>query len=268
MEKKEDVIGFPVVFKKYSYQPSSNSPTYILEDIDISISPGEFVSVVGSNAAGKSTLLKAIAGELIKDNITGEVLVNGQIINKPVNRIIDRVGIVHQFDHIDLIDSLSVVQNIALRKLLGSGNRFKLFPITSRWKRSIGAELNVHGVIDPPQLDNPVHTLAGGKKQMLNVAIAINFEHETNPCRLLILDEHTSRLDSNNAKRVMNYTLKEIKRSSITTLMVTHKLTDAIEFTDRIIVMKSGKVKTIIDQKNNGKISLLELTDLIEKESN
>lgn len=254
--------GFKVLLKNVKYRPSAFSTKYILNDITFNIDPGEIVAIVGSNAAGKSSLLKAIAGEL--KNIEGDVTIAGQPIKIPVNRVIDQVGIVHQFDDADLVDDLSVAQNICIRKLLGGGYDDKnIFPLNSKWKRKIAAQLGELGVIDPPYIEEPIKNLAGGIKQMLNVAIAIHFEHQKNPCRLLLLDEHTSRLDPINAKKVMEFTIEQTIKNSITTLMVTHKHIDAINYVERVLVMREGKIIKDINKKQN-KITLEQLTKYVE----
>jgi putative tryptophan/tyrosine transport system ATP-binding protein len=256
--------GFRVKLTDVSFSPSRHSFKPVLNHISLEIEPGEFVAVIGSNAAGKSALLKAIAGELPK--LSGEVKVGGKVIEEPVNRTIDGVGIVHQFDDSDLIEHLSIAQNIAIRQLLGGGHKLWLFAITKRWRRAIAQELGSNADFLNEDLDILVRNLAGGKRQMLSVVIAIYLEHKNNPCRLLLLDEHTSRLDHINATKVMKYTASEIRRIRTTALMVTHRYIDAKDYADRILVILDGAIYK--DIKNPKEVTIEQLNQWVEGREN
>lgn len=248
-------FGFTVKLNNVSFQPSRFRERRVLKDVSRSITSGEFVAIVGSNGAGKSTLISAIAGELPLHE--GEVHIAQTLINKPVNRLIDGVGIVHQFDDLDLILHLTVAQNIAIRQWLGSKSR----PAVGRdsWRRYIRNQLGSKAPSFRADLDDIVGNLAGGDRQMLSVVIAVHLEHQENPCRLLLLDEHTSRLDHNNAKIVMKYTVGEIRRCSLTAIMVTHRYTDALQYADRILVMRDGAIKTDFGKEQVSNLNVEEL---------
>jgi len=253
--------GFRVKLTDVSFSPSRYSFKSVLNHIDLEIEPGEFVAVIGSNAAGKSALLKTIAGEL--PNLpSGEVRIGGKIIKEPVNQVIDGVGIVHQFDDCDLIEHLSIAQNIAIRQLLGGGHKSRFFAITKRWRAAIAQELGSKADFLNEDLDILVRNLAGGKRQMLSVVIAIHLEHKNNPCRLLLLDEHTSRLDHINAEKVMKYTVNEIRRIRTTALMVTHRYIDAKNYADRILVILDGTIYK--DIKNPKEVTIEQLNKWVE----
>lgn len=255
--KNDHGSGFRVKLKNVSFTPPRNSRK-ILDIPSLEIAPGEFVAVIGSNSAGKSSLLKAIAGEL--RGVEGEVTIGEQPIDRPVNQVIDGVGIVHQFDDYDLIEHLSVAQNIAIRQLLGGGHKSKIFAVTSGFLRDVRQELASKAEPSAVDVDLLVRNLAGGKRQMLSVAIAIHLEHKMNPCHLLLLDEHTSRLDHQNAKTVMEYTASEVRRIKTTALMVTHKYTDAL-LADRILVIVEGKiVKDVVPEQ----VTIDELNSWVE----
>jgi len=249
-------VGYGIELKGVSYQPSRFSLRRVLQDVSLSIKSGEFVAIVGCNGAGKSTLLNAIAGELPLHE--GEVRIGQTLINKPVNRIIDGVGIVHQFDDFDLILGLSVAQNIAIRQWLGSKSRPAVG--SDSWKRDIRSKLASHAPSLHADLDDMVGNLAGGDRQMLSVVIAAHLEHQKNPCRLLLLDEHTSRLDHANAQSVMTYTVGEIKKYCLTAIMVTHRYPDALRNADRILVMRDG---AIIKDMDKSEISILSVDQLM-----
>lgn len=240
----ETASGYAVSLDNVTFAPSSKGHKRVLDGLSLSIEPATTVALVGSNGAGKSTVLRAISGEILIDR--GLVSIGGQSVDRPVNRIIDGVGVVHQRDEIDLIDHLTVAQNIALRQLLGGSlRRSALAPMSRRWRTRVAALLNEGGMRNVPDLDQIVGHLSGGMKQMLAVAIAVHLEHEENPCRLLLLDEHTSKLDRTNAARVMRYTIAQVASTQATCVMVTHKYDDAIAFADRIAVVADGQVAKV-----------------------
>lgn len=248
------MMGYQIDMKNVCYTSRTHSHK-VLNNISLTITQGSFVAVVGSNAAGKSSLLKAIAGELTLNS--GEVKIGGRVIDKPVNRKIDGVGIVHQDESTDLIEHVSVAQNIAIRQICCKGHPCKIWSNSEKWKRDISSKLASIKGFSPPDLDQKVKYLSGGVKQQLNVAIAIHLEHNNTPSRLLLLDEHTSKLDTTNASTIMDFTAYEIKSNGITALMVTHRLSDAIKYTDRILIMLNGTLAE--DINNDGSITVQDL---------
>ncbi len=230
--------GYRIALEHVTYRTSRFADKAVLDGVDLHIEPGEFVALVGSNGAGKSTVLRALAGEI---EVAGMVTVGGQEVDRPVNQIIDGVGVVHQDEGIDLIDGLTVAQNISIRQLLGTRKAGPFFVDTKTWRRHIAATLGAHSPVDY-DLDEIVGNLNGGRKQMLAVTIAIHLEHERNPCRALLLDEHTSRLDHANAREIMEYTATQARTTAATTVMVTHRYSHAIAYADRIIVLRDGKI--------------------------
>jgi putative ABC transport system ATP-binding protein len=232
--------GFGIEINSLSFRPFRDPGKDVLQDVNLSVRPGEFVAIVGPNGAGKSSILRAIAGEI--QPTSGVVSVGGQIVNRPINQIIDGVGIVHQIEDTDLIDHLTIAHNISIRQLLGGGHTKRFWAMSAGWKREIAMILGSHSAVARFDLNRMVGTLSGGEKQVLSIAIATHLEHRRNPCRLLLLDEHTSRLDPQNADVVMNYTREQVRSTRATTLMVTHRYKDAIVDTSRVIVVRNGKI--------------------------
>lgn len=261
-EGSPDGSGFRVRINISSYKPSKYNRA-VLRDIKLEIRPGQFVAVIGGNGAGKSSLLRAIAGELPKCD--GSVVIGSTPITTPVNQLIDGVGIVHQQDELDLIGHLSIAQNIAIRQLLGRGHSKSIMAMGMQWRSSVNAVLASRADGCSLDIDQLVCRLAGGEKQILSVVIAVHLEHKFNPCRLLLLDEHTSRLDHRNAAVVMRRTVNEIHRTTMTAVMVTHRYPDARQHADRIIVMKDGVVfKDIDGQERVRALTDKQLSDYVE----
>lgn len=257
-----DAGGLSVSIRNLDYQPNGASSS-ILKIGELVIGKGEFVAVVGLNGAGKSTLLRIVSGDLApKDRkvLKGEIKVGGQDVVGPINTIIDRVGVVHQNDQADLIRSLSIAQNVAIRQLLGGGHSPVFFATPPSWRRDIATRLGTTIPKFRHDISAEVATMSGGERQMLNVAIAVHLEHEKNPCGLLLLDEHTSSLDHVKANQVMQYTDQQIKETKTTAIMVTHRYDHAIRFADRILVVRNGEITDDIRKE----ISREELSRLVE----
>lgn len=240
---KPTVNAYDVLFEKVSYRPSTLMAEPVLNGINIKILAGQFVAVVGANGAGKSSFLASVAGEV--GQIEGNVRIGGTRITRPVNRVIDGVGVVHQDDKTDLIPHLSIAQNINIRQLLGTGKGTSVFTLEGAWHRKIAATLATYApTLDPEKI---VGFLSGGERQILSILIAMRLEHEHNPCRLILLDEHTAKLDHTNADWVMSFTVNQIIQTKCTAIMVTHRYADAIKHADRILVFGKGQIKAAFD---------------------
>jgi putative ABC transport system ATP-binding protein len=235
--------GFLVRLSGVTFTPWRYGGRKVLDDVSLQIQPGQFVAVVGPNASGKSTLLRSMAGELCGEGrLEGTVEVANEKIDRPINELVDGVGIVHQFDDSDLIPELSVAENLAIRQILGGGHPGGILAMAAKWRRETAAQLGAHAELIGISLGRIVQGLSGGERQMLSVWIAANFEHHQNPCRLLLLDEHTARLDSSNARKVMDYTDRVVREANATAVMVTHRLSEAVKRVDRLIMIGSGKI--------------------------
>lgn len=233
--------GYKVEIENLSYRPFGVSGRDILQTITLALGPGEFVALVGPNGAGKSSILRAISGEVLPTS--GSVRVGGQKVDRPINQLLDGIGIVHQVEDSDLIDHLTIAHNISIRQLLGGGHPEKIWAMPASWRRKVATFLASHSALAAFDLDTIVGTMSGGERQLLSIAIATRLEHHQNPCRLLLLDEHTSRLDPQNASAVMRYTKDQVRSTQATTLMITHRYKDALEGTDRVIVLRNGKLE-------------------------
>jgi len=256
--------GLEVSISGLKFQPPS-AKRPILDIPQLRIPAGQFASIVGLNGAGKSTLLKLITGDIDRRDrkyINGVVTVGGQNVLGPINTVIDGVGVVHQNDKKDLIYPLSIAQNIAIRQMLGGGHKPKFFSTPGAWRRGVANRIGSLLPGAPLDISTEVGTLSGGERQMLNVAIAVHFEHENNPCGLLVLDEHTASLDHIFSNKVMTFTIESLTSTSSTAIMVTHRYDHAICYGDRVLVMHDGKI--IKDLYHNDEFNEAQLRALAE----
>lgn len=188
-------------------------------NINLNINRGEIVSIIGESGSGKSTLLKILAG--FENSDSGKFLLNNNIIFDEVNYVkIEKRNIGILFQEYSLFPNLSILQNLKIAKneLSDSDNRI------------INNELSAF-------IDRYPHQISGGQQQRVALIRTLLL----NP-NLILLDEPFSSLDENTKTNLRLEFKRIIRVRNITTILVTHDINDAIEFSDRIIVMKDGKI--------------------------
>jgi putative tryptophan/tyrosine transport system ATP-binding protein len=207
-----------------------------IDDLNLSVAPGSFVSVIGSNGAGKSTMLSLVAGNLLADR--GRVLVRGRDLTVlPSWKRIMSVSRVRQNPQDNMVSSLTVEENFALA-LAGRRGRFSLTRRRKDEVREIAAELLRPlrmGLED--RLSAVSAALSGGQRQAIAVAMA-----SLGSPAVMLLDEHLAALDPHSAERVSEATERIVRDQHITTLMVTHDMQHALTYADRLLMMHAGRV--------------------------
>lgn len=224
----------------------------VFEDFNLTIEENTSTAIIGSNGCGKSTLLNLIAGNLESDG--GFIEIEGEDITK-LNEIqrSKYFGRVHQDPSKGVSPSLTILENMALAD--NKGGRFNLSFLIKRDRIEYYKEL-----LRPldlgleNMLENKVSLLSGGQRQSLSLVMA-----SMKSPKLLLLDEHTASLDPKTSNVVMKKTKSLIKDKNMTTLMITHNMRDAVEFTDRVIMLKEGEI--ILDEKSEN-ISEQDLNNL------
>ncbi|WP_101495048.1 ABC transporter ATP-binding protein [Latilactobacillus curvatus] len=213
----------------------NNEPKQLLNDLNLTINPGEFVVLLGANGAGKSTFFNTIAGDLTPTS--GQLLFNDHDITKQSaqqrTRLISRV---YQDPKLGTAADMTVAENILLA--MRRGQRRRLFPRRLKKQlpqiKALAKTLPNH--LDQ-QLNRPVSTLSGGQRQTLNFLMTTIQKPE-----LLLLDEHTSALDAVSSQALMSFTNQTIRDNQLTCLMITHDLEDALQYGNRLLVLKAGKL--------------------------
>lgn len=229
-----------------------------LDDINIHIKKGEFVTVIGGNGSGKSTFLNTISG-MIKET-SGKITLNGVNINKL--KEFERakyIGRVFQDPLLGTAHNMSVLENLYLSSHKGKKRKLKWSFKKEDEKRFINLvkELNLN-------LENNIHQkiglLSGGQRQAITLLMAT-----MNEPNLLLLDEHTAALDPKTANVVLNITEEIVTKNNTTTIMITHNMKDAINYGNRLIMFNEGKI--VLDVKGEEKKNL-KIKDLLEKFEN
>jgi len=239
--------GFSLAVEKLTVKSKTQKEKTILENINFSVKAGEFMAVVGENGIGKSTLLGAIAGEVQeRDTLecAGSIRIGNDYVDRPATWLL-AVGVVHQSSQVDLIDHLTVAQNIALRQYFARAKSQKLMLVDDEWAQPVRDVLSRSDTNFHFGLNQLVSELSGGERQALSVMIAMLLEHKDNPCGLVLLDEHTSKLDHTNSAKVMEFTHKLVRKIRCTAIMVTHRFDDAKTYADTICYLKD-KTATIV----------------------
>ena len=221
------------------YHSGTVNEMCLFDGFDLTIEEGEFVSVVGSNGSGKTSMLNIICGSIPVES--GQILMQGRDITKEKeykrNRKIGRVyqnPVMGTCPSMTILENLSIADNKGKTYGLGRGTNHSRI---EHYKEML-AELNL-GLED--KLHTKVGALSGGQRQTLALLMAT-----MNPIEFLILDEHTAALDPKTAEIVMQLTGKIVAEKKVTTIMVTHNLRYAVEYGDRLIMMHQGKA--IIDK--------------------
>jgi putative tryptophan/tyrosine transport system ATP-binding protein len=203
----------------------------VLKGINLTLEQGEFCILIGSNGSGKSTLMKIIGGEILPDN--GVIDIKG------------RVAEVVQDVNKGTIPSMTLLENIALSEISYKKPQLQLY---SRYKEKILTAIRSLGIGLEEYIDKNLENLSGGQRQIIATLMAIN-----SGSQILLLDEHTSALDPAMQNLLMEYSAKKISELKLTTLMITHKMDDAIKYGERIIMLNNGEIVFDIrgDEKNN-----------------
>lgn len=220
---------------RVSAQNPANPSKEILKNINLSLTEGEFVVVIGNNGAGKSTLLNLISGTMSPSS--GSIIMdNTDVTGWPSYKRAQFVSKVLQSPSLATIGSLTVAENLAFA--LERGKRRNLLLANTQIRRDmfkkILREVNL-GL--ETRLDDAVESLSGGQRQVLSLIMAT-----LSKSQILLLDEHTAALDPKTAALTMSITNKIIKENKLTTLMITHNMADALAYGDRTIFIQNGMI--------------------------
>ncbi len=224
-------------FKSISkvYNPGTIHETLLFQDFSLKIEDHSFVTVVGSNGSGKTSMLNILCGSIPVES--GRILIGGQDITKMKEfKRYRRMGRVYQDPAKGTCPTMTILENLSM-----ADNKGKAFGLTRGTdKRRIAAYqemLAPLGLGLEDKLGVPVGNLSGGQRQTLALLMAT-----MNPIDFLILDEHTAALDPKTAEIVMQLTDRIVREKQLTTLMVTHNLRHAVEYGDRLLMMHQGQI--------------------------
>ena len=237
------------------YNAGTVNEMCLFRDFNLSIEDGQFVSVVGSNGSGKTSMLNIICGSIPVDQ--GTIEIGGvDITNMPEYKRQRRIGRVYPDPARGTCPHMTILENMSLAD--NKGKPFNLLPGTNRQRVDDYREsLKSLGLGLEDKMNVKVGVLSGGQRQ----AMALLMSTMT-PIEFLILDEHTAALDPKTAEVIMELTDKVVKEKKLTTIMVTHNLRYAVEYGDRLLMMHQGQA--IIDKAGKEKKEI-QIDDILEK---
>lgn len=237
------------------YNAGTVNEMCLFRDFNLSIEDGQFVSVVGSNGSGKTSMLNIICGSIPVDQ--GTIEIGGvDITNMPEYKRQRRIGRVYQDPARGTCPHMTILENMSLAD--NKGKPFNLLPGTNRQRVDDYREsLKSLGLGLEDKMNVKVGVLSGGQRQ----AMALLMSTMT-PIEFLILDEHTAALDPKTAEVIMELTDKVVKEKHLTTIMVTHNLRYAVEYGNRLLMMHQGHA--IIDKAGEEK-KKIQIDHILEK---
>ena len=216
------------------YNTGTVNEMCLFEDFNLTIRDHEFVSVVGSNGSGKTSLLNIICGSITLDE--GTIRIGNEDITKMAEyKRQRRIGRVYQNPAMGTCPSMTIAENMALAD--NKGKFFNLRPGKNKQRIDFYREsLRTLGLGLEDKMDVKVGVLSGGQRQ----AMALLMSTMT-PIEFLILDEHTAALDPKTAETIMELTDRIVREKNLTTIMVTHNLRYAVDYGNRLLMMHQGK---------------------------
>ena len=218
-----------------TFNPRTVNAKVALDGVNLRLQDGDFVTVIGGNGAGKSTMLNAIAGVFPIDN--GKIAIDGyEISHLPEHRRARLLGRVFQDPMTGTAASMQIEENLALAARRGDGRTLRR-GITRQERLAYRDKLSALGLGLEDRMTTKVGLLSGGQRQALTLLMAT-----LKKPRLLLLDEHTAALDPRTAAKVLELSEKIVKEDHLMTLMVTHNMRDAIRYGNRLIMMNEGRV--------------------------
>ena len=221
------------------YNTGTVNEMCLFQDFNLTVDDTQFVSVVGSNGSGKTSMLNIICGSIPLDS--GSIFIGSVDITKmPEHKRLGRIGRVYQNPAMGTCPHMTILENMALAD--NKGRPFHLMPGTNRKRVDYYRDLlKTLGLGLEDKLPVKVGVLSGGQRQ----AMALLMSTMT-PIEFLILDEHTAALDPKTAEVIMELTEKIVREKQLTTIMVTHNLRYAVEYGDRLLMMHQGR--TVMDK--------------------
>ena len=231
-----------------------------LQNLSLTMEEGDFVTVIGGNGAGKSTMLNAVAGVFGVDS--GKILIDGvDVTNLPEYKRAKYIGRVFQDPMMGTAATMQIEENLALAARRGQSRTLRS-GITRAERESYMEQLKILGLGLENRMTAKVGLLSGGQRQALTLLMAT-----LQRPKLLLLDEHTAALDPKTAAKVLDATQRIVEKDNLTTLMITHNMRDAIAYGNRLIMMYEGHVVVDVSGEEKKKLTVEQLLNLFSQAS-
>lgn len=238
-----------------TFNPGTVNEKTALSGLSLTLNDGDFVTVIGGNGAGKSSLLNALAGTWFVD--AGQIMIDDTDVTKmPEHKRAQFLGRVFQDPMLGTAATMGIDENLALAARRGNGRGLRR-GITHKEREEYRELVATLGLGLEDRITSKVGLLSGGQRQAVTLLMAT-----LKKPKLLLLDEHTAALDPKTAAKVLETTNQIVNANKLTTLMITHNMKDAIANGNRLIMMNNGKI--IYDVRGEEKMNL-HVSDLLHK---
>ncbi len=243
-----------------TFNPGTVNAKKALDGLNLTLHEGDFVTVIGGNGAGKSTMLNAISGTFAIDE--GQILLDGKDITRlPEHKRAQYLGRVFQDPMMGTAATMQIEENLALAARRGQRRTLRK-GITRAERENYREQLKILDLGLENRLTAKVGLLSGGQRQALTLLMATLRQP-----RLLLLDEHTAALDPKTAAKVLEATERIVSRSGLTTLMITHNMRDAITYGNRLIMMYDGHIVVDVSGEEKKHLTVEHLLGLFSQAS-
>lgn len=243
-----------------TFNPGTINAKKALSGLNLTLNDGDFVTVIGGNGAGKSTMLNAIAGVWKPD--FGTIEIDGvDVSNMPEHKRAKFLGRVFQDPMKGTAPDMEIAENLSIAERRGTKRKL-IWGCTRKNREEYKVLLSQLDLGLEDRLSAKVGLLSGGQRQAVTLLMAT-----LRKPKLLLLDEHTAALDPKTAAKVLHITDKLVKENNLTTLMITHNMYDAIEYGNRLIMMHEGKIVVDISGKEKKELTVEKLLSLFEQGS-
>ena len=231
-----------------------------LNGLNLDLKEGDFVTVIGGNGAGKSTMLNAVAGVYPVDE--GHIYIGGVDVTKlPEYKRAKYIGRVFQDPMMGTAATMQIEENLALAARRGMARTLRT-GITKQEREEYREQLKILELGLEDRMTAKVGLLSGGQRQALTLLMATLRKPQ-----LLLLDEHTAALDPKTAAKVLEATQRIVEKSKLTTLMITHNMRDAITYGNRLIMMYDGHIIVDVSGEEKKNLTVEQLLSLFSQAS-
>jgi putative ABC transport system ATP-binding protein len=240
-----------------TFNPGTVNQKTALSGLNLEVAQGDFITIIGSNGAGKSTMFNAICGTFFVDE--GSVVLDGQDLTfLPEHKRARSIGHLFQDPMKGTAPNMTIEENLAVAYLRASkGNNGFLSRVSRAEKERFREQLRQLDMGLEDRMKHPVGLLSGGQRQALTLLMATLVTP-----KLLLLDEHTAALDPGAAEKVLNLTRRIAEEQHITCLMVTHNMQQALDLGNRTLMMDGGRIVFDTQGEERAKMTV---RDLLEK---
>lgn len=243
-----------------TFNPGTINEKKALNNVNLHLDEGDFVTVIGGNGAGKSTMLNMVAGVYPVD--CGNIVIDGVDVTRlPEYKRAKYLGRVFQDPMTGTAADMQIEENLALAARRGKKRTLRS-GITAKERKEYKELLKILDLGLEERLTAKVGLLSGGQRQALTLLMAT----QKKP-KVLLLDEHTAALDPKTAKKVLDITEEIVEKNKLTTIMITHNMADAIRVGNRLIMMHEGRIVVDVKGEEKKNLTIEQLLQLFESSS-